>query len=113
MSIDIIQSIDTVRGKKLTIKVEEKTVHILITHHAIDGAVDYGTTIEDLIESLIYPEEVVKGHLNRFVAHKKLNHHLKRIVYEYEGETVVVITFYMSHVDRYYKGGIHEDRILP
>ncbi len=47
---------------------------------------DYGTTLEDLIGSLTYPEEVIKSHLNRFVAHKRSNHHLERIVYEHEGK---------------------------
>ncbi len=53
------------------------------------------------------------GHVNRFIAHKRLNRHLARVIYEYENETIVVITFYISYVNRYFRGGIYEDKILP
>jgi hypothetical protein len=31
----------------------------------------------------------------------------------YDNKTLVVITFYISHLDRYFRGGVYEDKILP
>jgi len=113
VDIKIIKSVDTPRGKLFEVKVNGKTIRIVITWHALDGADDYNISVKKLLNFLIHPEEVIRGHANRFIAHKILNRHLARVIYEYENETVVVITFYISHVDRYFKGGIYEDKILP
>lgn len=90
----------------------EKEINVLLTWHLLDAAEEYDFPQEKLLEFLLFPDEVVIGHGNRFVAHKKLKEHLARIVYEYENNTPVVISFYIAKVDRYYKGGIHEDKVL-
>ncbi len=112
MKFEILKSIDTLRGKLFEIKTTDKTIHIIVTWHALDGAEDYDISTDELLDLLVDPEEVTKGHTDRFIAHRRLNHHLTRVVYEYENETIIVITFYISHVDRYFRGGIYEDKIL-
>ena len=82
------------------------------THNVRDYLADTNDEYKNN-QILIYPEEVIIGHVTRFIAHKRLNRHLARVIYEYENETVVVITFYISHVNRYFRGGIYEDKILP
>ncbi|WP_411289484.1 DUF4258 domain-containing protein [Methanothrix sp.] len=109
----IIKSIDTKRGRLFEVDASGRAVRILLTWHALDGAEDYGISADDLLNFLMHPEEVIRGHAGRFIAHKRLNRHLARVVYEYENESFVVITFYISHADRYFKGGIHEDKVLP
>jgi hypothetical protein len=109
----IIKSFDTKRGKLFEVKSGRKVICIMLTWHALDGAEDYNISADELLNFLIYPEEVIRGHMNRLIAHKRLNRHLARVIYEYESESIVVITFYISYVDRYFKGGIYEDKILP
>jgi len=113
MGIQILKSVDTPKGKLFEVKVNRTVIRIVITWHALDGADDYYISANELLNLLINSEEVIKGHVNRFIAQKRLNRHLARVIYEYENETVVVITFYISHVNRYFKGGIYEDKILP
>jgi len=113
MRIKIIKSTDVPRGKLFEVKVNEKVIRVVLTWHALDGADDYNISVNELLNFLIYPEEVIRGPVNRFIAHKRLNRHLARVIYEYENETIVVITFYISHANRYFRGGIYEDKILP
>ena len=110
--IKIINSTNAPRGKRLEVKAERGVLRVVLTWHALDGAEDYKFSVDELVNFLLCPEEVVRGHGNRFIAHKRLNRHLARVVYEYEGETVVVITFYVAQVNRYFRGGIYEDKIL-
>ncbi len=112
MSIKIIRSTDLPGGRLFEVKSDTKVIHVVLTWHALDGADEYNISANELINFLIYPEEVIRGHANRFIAHKGLNRHLARVIYEYENETIVVITFYISHVNRYFRGGICEDKIL-
>jgi hypothetical protein len=113
MGIEITESINIPRGKLFEVKVNGEAIRVVLTWHALDGADDYNISVNELLNFLIYPEEVIKGHVNRFIAHKRLNRHLARVIYEYENETIVVITFYISYVNRYFRGGIYEDKILP
>ncbi len=71
--------------------------------------------LEDILNAVFSPDEVVRGHSGRFVAHKSLNDYLIRIVYEYENyenEFPVVITLYIAKKERYFRDGIYEDKIL-
>jgi hypothetical protein len=113
MGIKIIRFTDLPRGRLFEVNTNGNVVRIILTWHALDGADDYNSSANELLNFLIYPEEVIRGHVNRFIAHKRLNRHLTRVIYEYENETIVVITFYISHVNRYFRGGIYEDKILP
>ncbi len=103
---------DVPRGKIIVIKVKETEVTMLLTRHLLDAAKDYNFKIEDVLYAVVFPDEVIRGHSGRFVAHKLLNSYLVRVVYEYEDGIPVVITLYIARKERYFRGGICEDRIL-
>lgn len=113
MGITIAGTWDTGKGKLLEINVEKKVLRIIFTWHAMDSMQDYGVSIENALNYMLFADEVIKGHGERFIAHRRLNDHLARVVYEYDpGDNIIVITFYISYVNRYFKGGIYEDKIL-
>ena len=69
--------------------------------------------MEDVAECLLTPDEVLKGHSGRFIAHKLSGVHLIRAVYEYDDDLPVLITVYYPYSKRYYKGGgVYEDKIF-
>jgi hypothetical protein len=113
MWFEMLKSRNVPRGMLFEIKANETVIRVMFTWHSLDGAGDYDISTNELLNFLIHPEEVIRGHANRFIAHRRLNHHLARVVYEYENGTIIVITFYISHVNRYFRGGIYEDKILP
>jgi len=108
----MLKSENIPKGKLFEIKSDDKVIRVIVTWHAPDGAEDYDISTNELLDLLIDPEEVTRGHACRFIAHRRLNHHLTRVVYEYEDDTIIVITFYISHVNRHFRGGIYEDKIL-
>ena len=64
------------------------------------------------LQALAFPEEVVRGHRGRFIAHRRNRARLIRAVYD--GELPAVITLYSPLSKRYFRGGgTYEDRILP
>lgn len=66
-----------------------------------------------VVETLIIPEEVVVGHRNRYIAHRRYDNHLVRAVYEYEQALPVLLTVYFPYAYRYFKGdNIYEDKIF-
>jgi|LGVF01.1.fsa_nt_gb mRNA-degrading endonuclease RelE of RelBE toxin-antitoxin system len=110
--MQVIKSEDTPKGKSLQVKIKEKTLSIIFTWHALDAIKEYRFSIEEVLNFLLNPEEVIKGHGGRLIAHRRLNSHLARVVYEYDRKSIVVVTFYKAHVQRYYRGGSYEDKIL-
>lgn len=58
-----------------------------------------------MIDALLDPEEVLMGHHNRFIAHKRCGEHLIRAIYEYENELPTLIAVYYPLAKRYFKGG--------
>ncbi len=112
MDIRIIQEEDTRRGKIITVKVEECEITLLLTNHLLDAAEEYEVKLKDILNAVLFPDEVVRGHSGRFVAHKLLNDYLVRVVYEYENGFPIVITLYIARKERYFRGGMYEDKIL-
>ena len=112
MDIRIIQEEDTRRGKIITVKADECEITLLLTNHLLDAAEEYEVKLKDILNAVLFPDEVVRGHSGRFVAHKLLNDYLVRVVYEYENGFPVVITLYIAKKERYFRGGIYEDKIL-
>jgi hypothetical protein len=110
----IIKIEEKERGKVYHIKINKKDIEIMITWHAIDRSEMWGLDMEKVIDALVYPEEVVTGHYNRYMAHKRYGEHIIRAVYEYgKSEMPVVITVYFPYVERYYKGGgTYADKIF-
>lgn len=113
MTIKIIDRQTHSRGKVYTLKVQEKTIKILFLFHAIERIKKWDIKEELVVETLLSPEEIVVGHRNRYIAHRRYGNHLVRAVYEYEGELPVLLTIYFPYIDRYFKGGnIYEDKIF-
>ena len=64
-------------------------------------------------ETLLIPEEVIVGHQDRYIAHRRYGDHLVRAVYEYEIELPVLVTLYFPYSGRYFRGGnVYEDKIF-
>lgn len=101
-------------GKLLFIQVNLISVQVKFTNHAKERMKRWGLTKEQVLETLLYPEEVLQGHHGRFTAHRRYRDHIVRAVYEYEGEIPVLVTVYFPYAKRYYQGGgQYEDKILP
>jgi hypothetical protein len=104
---------DHPRGRIYEVAANQETVSILLTFHALERVARWGLTDRRVLRSLLYPEEIIRGHRNRFIAHRRTGRHVVRVVYEYEGKTPVVVTVYYPLAERYFQGGgIHEDQIL-
>ena len=58
------------RGIFYTFEVNGDFIEILFGHHALERAQKWQLYIEQIAETLIFPDEVVKGHFNRFIAQK-------------------------------------------
>ncbi|MEW6675560.1 MAG: DUF4258 domain-containing protein [Nitrospirota bacterium] len=113
MTIKIIDRQIHSKGEIYTIRIQEKTVRILFLIHAIERIKKWNIKEEMVVETLLLPEEVIVGHRNRYIAHRRYGDHLVRAVYEYEGELPVLLTVYFPYIDRYFKGGgVYEDKIL-
>jgi len=113
MTIEIIERQIHKRGKVYTIRVQEKTLKILFLFHAIERIKKWNLEEEIVAETLILPEEVIIGHRNRYIAHRRYGNHLVRAVYEYEDSFPVLLTVYFPYVSRYFKGGgVYEDKIF-
>lgn len=113
MAIKIIDKKSHSKGTIYTLDVEEKIIKILFLFHAIERIIKWGLTEEMVIETLLLPEEVIVGHRNRYIAHRRYVNHLVRAVYEYEDRLAVLLTVYFPYVNRYFRGGgVYEDKIL-
>lgn len=78
------------------------------------GVARWRLTDQGVLAALLAPEEVLRGHRGRFIAHRRARGRVLRVIYEYEGPTPVVITVYNPLAQRYFHGGaVYEDRILP
>ncbi len=113
MNLEIVDKETHSKGEIYKVKFKEEIIRILILSHASERISKWGLKEEMVVETLIMPEEVLLGHRNRFIAHKRYDNHLVRAVYEYEGEVPILLTVYFPFADRYFKGGyIYEDKIF-
>ena len=95
-------------------RIEEKTLKIIFTNHALQRMKRWDLKSTEVINALIFAEEVVIGHGKRFIAHKTKNKHLIRVIYEYEKDAPKIITVYSPDKSRYFQGGgKYADKILP
>jgi len=96
-----------------SITISDHTQDILFLFHAKDRMKKWGITDKMVVEALLWPEEVLVGHRERFIAHRRYGDHVVRAVYEYKKELPVLVTVYFPYVKRYFKeGGIYEDKIF-
>lgn len=101
------------KGVILKIGVGDRGAKVLLTHHSLDRIAFWGLSEEQVLESLLYPEEVLIGHCGRYIAHKLCGRHIIRAVYEYQGNIAVLVTVYRPLAARYFEGeGRYEDKIL-
>ncbi len=113
MTINIIEGRSHDKGILYTIDVSGRIIKILYLFHTIERIKKWGITESMVAETLLMPEEVMVGHRNRYIAHKRYGNHLLRAVYEYEEGFPVVITVYFPNAERYFKGGgIYEDKVF-
>ena len=113
MTIEILEKQTHSKGEVYTIRIQEKTIKMLFLFHAIERIKKWNIKEEMVLESLLLPEEVIIGHRNRYIAHRRYGEHLVRAVYEYEGKLPVLLTVYFPYINRYFKGGgVYEDKIF-
>ena len=104
---------DHPRGKVYDIQANGKIVSVLLTHHVMKRLGQWCLTDDLLVQTMLFPEEVLIGHHGRFIAHLRRGEHLVRVIYEYEERQPVAVTVYRPLTKRYFQGGgKHEDRIL-
>jgi|SRR5712691_5053605 hypothetical protein len=111
--ITIVAVLVHARGKVYKVMVDGKTVLILLTFHVLERIAKWQLTVQAVLHALLFPEEVLRGHRGRFIAHRRKQRHVVRAVYEYEGSMPVVVTVYSPSAKRYFQGGgIYENHIL-
>ncbi len=104
---------DHPRGKVYEIQAKGKSVAVLLTHHVLKRLDQWRLTDDLVVRTMLYPEEVLVGHYDRFIAHLHRGEHLVRVIYEYEEKLPVAVTVYSPLAKRYFQGGgKYEDRIL-
>jgi len=87
---------------------------LLFSRHSLDRITVWGLKVEQVLDALLFPEEVVTGHFNRFIAHKRHNDHIVRAAYEYNMNIPVLVTVYYPSTGRYFEGGgKFADKIFP
>jgi hypothetical protein len=104
---------DHPRGRVYSVRVGERSISILLTFHSLERMARWALTESKVLEALVHPEEVLRGHRNRFIAHRRAAKHVVRVVYEYEARLPVVLTVYCPYAERYFRGGgTHADTLL-
>ena len=102
------------RGEIYNVSADGNSVTLLVTFHALERMQRWKLTNRQVLRTLLAPEEVLRGHRNRYIAHRRIGRRVVRAIYEYDGKMPVVITVYYPLAQRYFRGGgIHEDQILP
>ena len=113
MKLDVVEEREHVRGRVYDIRVAEQVVSVLVTFHAMERSDRWRLTVPQVLHALLSPEEVLRGHRGRFIAHRRKGRRLIRAVYEYDAGLAAVITVYCPLAKRYFGGGgRYEDRIL-
>ena len=95
----------TANGILLSIFISGKEIPILFTNHALQRIKEWSIKRKDVINSLLFPDEVLVGHGDRFIAQKVYGKHIIRCVYEYKNNIPVIITVYFPYKERYFEGG--------
>ena len=113
MRLKIIEIEEHARGKIYNVRADGRAVTLLLTFHALERMQRWKLTDRQVIRALLVPEEVLTGHRNRYIAHRRIRRHVVRAIYEYDGKIPVVVTVYYPSARRYFKGGgVYEDQIL-
>ena len=101
------------RGFLYSVLLSGTIINLRFTDHVIERMAQWNCTEKQVLETLLFPEEVVIGHRGRFIAHRRYGAHIIRAVYEYEGNLPVLVTVYFPYAERYFQGGgFYADRIF-
>ena len=101
-----IKSIKKVaNGILFSVLISKKEVQLLFTYHAIQRIKEWRMKREDAINTLLFPDEVIVGHGDRYIAQKIYGKHIVRCIYEYKNNIPVIITVYFPYKERYFEGG--------
>ena len=95
----------TEKWKIFHIKTDGKVIKVLMTWHSLDRLKVWSLEETMILSTLLNPEEVLVGHNERFIAHRRYGEHLARIVYEYDMDLPTVVTVYFPYSKRYFEGG--------
>ncbi len=114
MSIHVLATEDKTNGRLYDVEANNLKLKLLFTWHSLGRTAVWRLRVEQVLDALLFPEEVVTGHFNRFIAHKRHNDHIVRAVYEYNMTIPVILTVYYPSAERYFEGGgKFADKILP
>ncbi|MBI4536457.1 MAG: DUF4258 domain-containing protein [candidate division NC10 bacterium] len=103
---------DHPQGREYHVAAGSSVLRVLLTFHALDRMGRWGLTDRKVVQALLGPEEVLRGHRGRFIAHRRSGEHVVRVVDEYQARMPVVITVYCPYAERYFRGGgTYEDRV--
>ncbi|MGC8778487.1 MAG: DUF4258 domain-containing protein [Candidatus Caldatribacteriaceae bacterium] len=102
------------RGKLYSVSIQGKEIRILFLYHVLERIKKWSLAEEQVLETLLCPEEVLRGHGGRYIAQRRYKgSHLVRAIYEYDGNIPVLVTVYFPHAERYFQGGkVFEDKIF-
>ncbi|MBF0542415.1 MAG: DUF4258 domain-containing protein [Nitrospirae bacterium] len=113
MNFEIIGRQTIEKGVILNISINNSHIKILFVNYVYGRIKKWNIKEEMVVETLLYPDEVIIGHRERYIAHKIYYNRLIRAVYEYIGGFPVLITVYVPKIGRFYKGGGQfEDQIF-
>ena len=94
MTLRIIDVEQHARGKIYNVNADGKAVRLLITFHALERMQRWKLSHRQILRALLEPEEVLRGHRNRYVAHRRSGRHVVRVIYEYAHKEPVLVTVY-------------------
>ncbi len=84
MRIIILKEDLRTKGKLYTFQVNDQSMDVLFLFHALERAHKWRLSLEQIAETLFFPDEVLVGHFKSFIAHKIFGEHVLRAVYEYD-----------------------------
>jgi len=114
MQVEVTDKKKCQKGIIYKFQVEGKPIVILFLYHAVERMKKWSLREKMVGETLADPEEVLLGHNNRFIAHRRYGEHIVRAIYEYENELPVLVTVYFPYSKKYFEGGKkYEDKIFP
>lgn len=70
------------RGTIHEVLLRGRTVRVLITFHGQERMARWQISEEAILQALFFPEEVGRGHRDRFIAHRREGRHVVRVVYD-------------------------------
>ena len=86
LKLQIVDNEKHARGKIYKVSANGKAVLLLLTFHALERMKRWKLSDRQVLRTLLEPEEVLKGHRDRYIAHRQVRRHVVRVIYEYDGK---------------------------